>query len=160
VLGQAPPGLEVKIDGPGGSLVLHRKVEKPAVLLAGGIGITPFLSMVRQAAYEKSAYQIYLFYSNRRPEDAPFLDLLSDAANQNPNFHLVATMSGMEKSHRDWTGETGLVDRDMLLRHLPKIQGPIYYVAGPPAMVTAMRKMLIDSEVDEDDIRAEEFFGY
>ena len=159
-LGKAPPGLEVKIDGPGGSLVLHRKAEKPAVLLAGGIGITPFLSMVRQATHDRLPRRIYLFYSNRRPEDAPFIDLLSEAARQNASFHLVATMTEMEKSLRVWEGETGLIDKKMLLKHLPNIHGPIYYAAGPPALVAAMRQMLIDAEVDEDDIRTEEFSGY
>jgi ferredoxin-NADP reductase len=48
----------------------------------------------------------------------------------------------------------------MLSRHLSKLHGPIYYIAGPPAMVTAMRKMLVASGVDEDDIRTEEFSGY
>jgi ferredoxin-NADP reductase len=46
------------------------------------------------------------------------------------------------------------------MRHLPVLQGPIYYIAGPPAMVGAMRQMLADAGVDEDDIRTEEFAGY
>jgi predicted ferric reductase len=87
---------------------LHRKSEKPAVFLAGGIGIMPFLSIIRQAGHDKSPHQMYLFYSNRRPEDAAFLDLLSEATkqNQNPNFHLIATMTEMDKSRREWKGET------------------------------------------------------
>ena len=160
VLGKAAPGLEVKIEGAFGSLVLPRKAEKPAVLLAGGIGITPFLSMIRQAAHDQAPHQIYLFYSNRRPEDACFLDLLSEAARQNPNFHLIATMTEMSKSRREWKGETGYINKDMLTKHLPTLQGPIYYLAGPPAMVTAMRGMLTNAGADEDDIRTEEFAGY
>jgi len=160
VLRKASPGLQVKIDHPGGSFVLHRKSEKPAVFLAGGIGITPFLSIIRQAGHDKSPHQMYLFYSNRRPEDAAFLDLLSEATTQNPNFHLIATMTEMDKSHREWKGETGSINKDMLTKHLPSLQGPIYYLAGPPAMVAAMRRILIEAGVDEDDIRTEEFSGY
>jgi len=156
----ASPGLQVKIDGPGGSFVLHRKSEKPAVFLAGGIGITPFLSIIRQAVHDQSPHHMYLFYSNRRPEDAAFLDLLSEATKQNPNFHLIATMTETDKSHREWRGETGFINKDMLTKHLPSLQGPIYYLAGPPAMVAAMRSMLIEAGVDEDDIRTEEFSGY
>ena len=44
--------------------------------------------------------------------------------------------------------------------HLPSPQGPIYYLAGPPAMVAAMRRTLIEAGVDEDDIRTEKFSGY
>lgn len=160
VLGKASPGLEVRIDGPSGSFVLHRKAERAAVLLAGGIGITPFLSMIRQAAYEQGSHQIYLFYSNRRPEDCPFLEVLAETAKQNPRFHLIATMTKMKDSHRDWTGETGFVSKEMLRKHLPAIQGPIFYLAGPPAMVAAMRSILAAAQVDEDDIRTEEFSGY
>jgi ferredoxin-NADP reductase len=160
VLRNASPGLQVKIDGPSGSFVLHGKSEKPAVFLAGGIGITPFLSIIRQAGHDQSPHHMYLFYSNRRPEDAAFVDLLSEATKRNPNFRLIATMTEMDKSHREWKGETGLINKDMLTKHLPSLQGPNYYLAGPPAMVAAMRRMLIEAGVDKDDIRTEKFSGY
>jgi ferredoxin-NADP reductase len=160
VVRRAPQGLEVRVEGPGGSFTLHKNATKPAVFLAGGIGITPFLSMVRQAAKDKPPQLLYLFYSNRRPEDAPFLDFLAALPAQNRHFHFIATMTAIAKSRRQWTGETGVIDREMLLRHVPEPVGPIYYIAGPPAMVTAMRKMLASAGVDEDDIRTEEFSGY
>ncbi len=160
VLGKAAPGLQLKIEGPSGSFVLHRKAEKPAVFLAGGIGITPFLSIIRQATHEKAPHQMYLFYSNRRPEDAAFLDVLEETTKFNANFHLIATMTEMDKSRREWKGETGFINKEMLAKYLPAVQGPIYYLAGPPAMVAAMRRMLTDAQVDEDDIRTEEFSGY
>jgi ferredoxin-NADP reductase len=160
VLKNASPGLEVKIQGPSGSFVLHRKTEKTAVFLAGGIGITPFLSMIRQVTHEKTAHHIYLLYSNRRPEDASFLDVLEETARRNPNFHLIATMTKIEASHREWNGETGHISKKMLTEHLPQVQGPIYYIAGPPAMVAAIRGILFEAAVEEDDIRTEEFAGY
>ena len=160
VLRKASPGLQVKINGPGGSFVLHRESEKPAVFLAGGIGITPFLSIIRQAGHDKSPHHMYLFYSNRRPEDAAFLDLLSEATKRNPNFHLIATMTEMDKSHREWKGETGYINKDMLTKHFASLQGPIYYLAGPPAMIAAMRRMVIEAEVGQGDIHIEKFYGY
>lgn len=160
VLRKAGLGLEVKIEGPSGSFVLHRNEQKPGVFLSGGIGITPFLSIVRQAAHDQDPHHLYLFYSNRRPEDAAFLDLLAETAKENPNFHLVATMTDMDKSHREWKGETGFINKDMLKKYLPTLQGPIYYLAGPPGMVTAMRGILTEAGADEDDIRTEEFSGY
>ena len=69
-----PLGSAVKLEGPSGDLTLHHNVRRTAVFLAGGIGITPFRSIVFQAAKEKLPHRIFLFYSNRRPEDAPFLD--------------------------------------------------------------------------------------
>jgi ferredoxin-NADP reductase len=160
VLRAAAPGLELKAEGPSGSFNLHKNAAKPAVFLAGGIGVTPFLSIVRQAVKDGTRRELVLFYSNRRPEDAAFLDVLESASGGEAGFRLVPTMTEMDKSQRPWTGERGLIDRDMLLRHIPELSGPIYYVAGPPAMVSAMQRMLAAAGVDEDDVRTEEFSGY
>jgi ferredoxin-NADP reductase len=159
-LKRIPLGTEVKIDSPMGSFTLHKNPAKPAVFLAGGIGITPFISIVRQADHGRLPHKLYLFYSNRRPEDTPFLETLQTLEKSNPNFQLVCTMTAMPQSRKEWKGETGLIDKKMLSRHLTNLQGPIYYVAGPPAMVAGMRKMLVGANVDEDDIRTEEFGGY
>jgi ferredoxin-NADP reductase len=155
-----PLATGVKIGSAAGSFTLHKNPAKPAVFLAGGIGITPFFSIVRQADRDRLPQKIYLFYSNRRPEDAAFLDTLQTLETTNPNFHLICTMTEMSKSKKEWKGETALIDKEMLSRHLAILQGPIYYIAGPPAMVAAMRQTLVKAGVDEDDIRAEEFSGY
>ena len=159
-LKKVPLGTEVKINSAMGSFTLHKNSAKPAVFLAGGIGITPFFSIVRQADHDRLPHKLHLFYSNRRPEDAPFLDVLQMLEKTNPNFQLVCTMTEMSKSKKEWKAETVLIDNGMLSRYLTILQGPIYYIAGPPAMVAAMRKMLVDANVDEDDIRTEEFGGY
>ena len=156
----APIGTEINIAPPTGSFTLHKNASKPAVFLAGGIGITPFLSIVRQADHDHLPHKLYLFYSNRRPEDAAFLDILQGLEKTNPKFRLVATMTEMARSGREWKGETGFINGEMLARYLGTLNGPIYYVAGPPPMVAAMRDMVVDAGVDEDDIRTEEFAGY
>lgn len=160
VLKSAALGTNVKIDGASGSLTLHKNSSKAGVFLAGGIGITPFHSILREAAHDKLPHHLYLFYSNRRPEDAAFLDELEGMQKLNPNFRLVPTMTEMEKSKQKWAGKIGFIDSKMLTGTLPSLQGPIYYIAGPPAMVAAMRQMLISAGADEDDIRTEEFAGY
>ena len=153
-------GTIVKMDSAMGSFTLHKNPAKAAVLLAGGIGITPFFSMVREADHDSAPHKLYLFCSNHRPEDTPFLDTLQGLEKSNPNFKLICTMTDMAKSMKEWKGEIGLVDKGMLLRHLNTLQGPIYYIAGPPAMVAGIKKMLVAANVDEDDIRAEDFAGY
>jgi ferredoxin-NADP reductase len=160
VLRNTPLPAEVRIQGPYGAFTLHQDRTRAAVFLVGGIGITPFHSISLQAARDRSAHPLYLFYSNRRPEDAAFLAELSDLGAQNPNFHFIPTMTETDKSKVDWRGEQGFINRDMLVRHLPSLDGPIYYSAGPPGMVAAMRQMLTAAGVGEDDIRTEEFAGY
>jgi ferredoxin-NADP reductase len=160
VLKRFPLGTAVKIHGPIGSLTLHKNSSKPAVFLAGGIGITPFLIILRQAAKDKLPHLLHLFYSNRRPEDAPFLDTLTELRRANTNFHFVPTMTEMGKSQQNWTGETGVLDGRILAKNLASLQGPIYYIAGPPAMVAAMWLVLTGAGADKDDIRSEKFSGY
>jgi len=155
-----PLGTSVKMEQAIGSFTLHKNSTKPAVLLTGGIGITPFLSIVKQADHERLPHKLYLFYSNRRPEDAPFLESLNNLEKSNPNFHLIVTMSEILRSKRNWEGETGLIDKAMLSRYVNDLRGPIFYIAGPPGMVTEMRKMLLASSVNEDDIRTDQFAGY
>jgi len=160
VLNTMPLGSAVKIEGPFGDLTLHNNVKRTAVFLAGGIGITPFRSIVFRAAQEKLPHRIFLFYSNRRPEDAPFLDELQGMEEENPNYRLVASMTEMAKSHRSWHGEMGRIDKEMLGRYLRDAVSPIYYIAGPPEMVKGLHTMIHEAGVDDDDVRAEEFSGY
>ena len=156
----APAGMPLRIDGPNGEMVLHDDPARPAVFLAGGIGITPFLSMARHASRQRLPHRLYLFYSNRRPEDAAFLAELQEMERRNPNYHLIATMAEAEKSAQAWSGETGFIRRDMLERHLPDTASPVYYFAGPPAMTMAMQEMLQGMGLGEDAMRYEEFYGY
>lgn len=122
--------------------------------------MTPFRAMAAQAAHEHLAHRIHLFFSNRRPEDAAFLDTLSGLQEINPNFHLIATMTDGEKSSRPWKGETGFIRRAMLERYIPDLKAPIWYFAGPPAMTAAMKQMLDGLGIGEQDMRYEEFYGY
>jgi len=154
------PGNEVKIEGPFGSMTLHRKTNRPAVILAGGIGITPFRSMLVQATKANTGHGLFLFYSNRRPEDAAFLAELQELARQHTNFTLVATMTNLEKSQAVWTGEKGHISIEIVMKYVNDLADPIYYTAGPPALVAAMKEMLNEAGVDEDDINSEDFSGY
>jgi ferredoxin-NADP reductase len=159
VLATAPLGLPVRIAGPMGSFTLHRNVAKPAVFLAGGIGVTPFRSMILDAIGRHTGHQLTLFYSNDRPEDTAFLGELQQLAAAHASFRFVPTMTEMDRSRHQWSGETGPIGPEMLSRYLESLRGPIYYLAGPPAMVQQFREELGASGVD-DDIRGEEFAGY
>jgi len=160
VLKMMPLESQVKIEGPSGDLTLHDDASRPAVLLAGGIGITPFRSIVLQAARDKLTHRIYLFYSNRRPEDAPFLKELESLEYENPRFEFIATMTGMAKSRQPWSGETEMISQEMLAKYLKGVEAAIYYIAGPPEMVKGLKATLTHSGINESDIRVEEFDGY
>lgn len=160
VLATLPLGARVKLEGPFGNLGLHADATRPAVFLAGGIGITPFRSMLRHASHAGLRHRMLLLSSNRRPEDAPFLSELESLQRELPSYTFVPTMTAMERSHRRWRGETGWIDRDMLSRYMGNLTAPIYYIAGPPAMVQNLQAMLIEAGIPEEAIRTEAFAGY
>jgi len=160
VLKTMEPGTEVTLDAPHGAFTLHNNASVPAVFLTGGIGVTPVRSIILQAIHDKVSHRILVFYSNRKPEDAAFLNDLMESHDTNPNYTFVGTMTQMEKSSRKWHGETGVISRAMLLKFIDDLTLPIYYIDGPPAMVNAMRQILNEAGVDDDNIRTEEFSGY
>lgn len=155
-----PLGSEAMIDDPAGAFTLHRDCSRPAVFIAGGIGITPFLSILRQAAFDRLQHHFYLFLSNHRPEDAAFLSELLAMSKNNPHFQFIPTMTQMWRSKKNWEGETEYIGAAIFSRHISSIVGPIYYIAGPPPMIESIRQKLLDLGVDRNDINADPFDGY
>jgi ferredoxin-NADP reductase len=155
-----PIGSEVKLEAPGGSFLVHSKAAIPAVFLTGGIGITPVRSIVLQAAHDRLPHRIFLFYSNKSPETTAFLQELSDLQTASPRYTFVATMTDKNLSRANWSGHIGYIDASLLRQHIEDLSAPIYYVCGPRAMVAAMRQLLNEVGVSDDNIRTEEFSGY
>lgn len=155
-----PIGSEAQIDGPMGSLRLHNNTAKATVFLAGGIGIAPFLSMLAYATREKFGHPLLLFYANRQLKDAAFIEVLWKLERANPRFRFVPTLTRLVNSSGGWKGGTGHISSALIRTQVGVLRGPIYYIAGPPAMVAAANQTLVETGVDEDDIRTEEFAGY
>jgi ferredoxin-NADP reductase len=159
-LNSLPLGTELLLQGPYGSMTLPRNTTRPAVFVAGGIGITPFRSLIWNAAESLSPRRLFLFYSVRVPEEAAFLEELREMEQYKMRYKFICTVTQPEKSRMAWRGETGRISIELLSKWIPDLSLPIYYIAGPPAMVTGVRRMLIGAGVAEEGIRAEEFYGY
>jgi ferredoxin-NADP reductase len=157
-LKSAALGTKFIVSRPRGSFTLHRDIIRPAVFLAGGIGIAPIRSIIHQATQERLPHKLYLFYSNREADDAAFIEEFESLTAQNPNFTFIPTVTG----HRTiaWPYEKGHINREMLTRYLLWLKGPIYYIAGPSGMVSAMTGVLSASGVSDDDVKSEEFGDY
>ena len=145
-----PAGAKLQLRGPRGVMTLHEERSRAAVFIAGGIGITPFMSMLRQAAHDRLDQRLLLICSNRKPEDTPFLAELQALAPQYENFRMLARM----------TEQDGFVDAETIKNFVGDTAAPVYYLAGPPAMVDAMKTVLRDSGVSDSDVRSEQFYGY
>jgi ferredoxin-NADP reductase len=151
-------GTKFVVSRPRGSFALHKDATRPAVFLAGGIGIAPIRSILQHAAQERLEHKLYLFYSNRNIGDAAFMEELENLGSQNHNFIFVPTVTG--RRAQTWPHEKGHINDEMLKRYLVGLKGPLYYIAGPSGMVTAMTSLLNSSGVSEDDMKTEEFGDY
>ena len=167
--------VKVKVRGPQGKFVLHEDYSKLAVFLSGGIGVTPFRSMIKYATDKQLPIKIVMFDSNRNQENTIFKKEFDEYANINRNLKIVYTITEEEDEERqrtqnisssvrqEWTGERGRIDKDMLIRHLTdnEIKNAIFYTCGPPGMIKAMQKLLQeDLQIPKDSIKVEEFTGY
>jgi ferredoxin-NADP reductase len=116
--------------------------------------------MIRRDTEVESAHRIFLFYSIRRPEEAAFMTELEEIQELNPDFRFIPTITHSDGVPRRWRGETGHITESMVMKRLPDLAIPIFYIAGPPGMVAGVRQILCAAGVSDDDIRAEEFAGY
>jgi len=157
-LKEIPVGTKVKVEGPNGNMVLHDDSSKAAVFLTGGIGITPMRSIIHWATEEKKPHQLYLLYSNRTPAASAFLDDFERWAVANENLHLALTIT--DSDDPSWKYERGMIDEAFIRQHVPDVMNAVYYLAGPPGMVLAMRRMVVGFGLGRDNIRIESFTGY
>jgi len=151
-------GTKFRVSRPRGSFTLHKDFARPAVFLAGGIGITPVRSILDWAVQERMPHKLYLFYSNREAVDAAFLEELEALTMQNPRFTLIPTITRL--TYSAWRYEVGHINPQLLSRCLTGLNRPVFYIAGPSGMVTSMTDLLRSLDVSEDDIRTEEFGDY
>ena len=165
-------GSKAKVTKPLGKFVLHDDYSKPAVLLSGGIGVTPFRSMIKYATDKQLPIRIVMFDSNRNIPNILYKEEFDECLNKNTNLKIVYTITEKEDDNqpssatgvnKEWKGERGRIDKAMLERHLNdnEIKNSIYYICGPPGMLNAIKELLQNSlQIPKDQIRTEEFTGY
>ncbi len=149
-------GTEVEIGDISGSFSLPDQKFKKLVFIAGGIGITPFISMLRYIIEENLDYQVTLLYSNRNKESTAFLEELEDMVKNNKNIELVLTMT----DDSNWSGENRMIDPQFIKEYISKPNSYFYLISGPPAMVEATYNALLKVEVKDEKIKTENFSGY
>jgi ferredoxin-NADP reductase len=150
------PGDTVALQGPFGHFVLDE--DRPAVLLAGGIGITPLKGMAEYAADKALPIPIRLVYSNRSEEEIAYRAELEELAGQNPHFSVLHTLT--RNAPKGWEGSIGRIDTRLLQDAARGLDRPVYYVCGKTSMVTEMLRLLSESGVAESDVLVEVFRGY
>jgi len=155
-----PLGAIMTIEPPLGTFTLPEETANPVIFLAGGIGITPFRSMVQHVATTHTNHTVTLFYSNRVPGEAVFLDELQSIADTHENISLVPTMTRVDSSTTTWSGLTGRLNASMIQEGCKEWRDAVYFIAGPPKMSDSMKEMLVEMDIQPERIRVEKFVGY
>ena len=156
-------GAKIMVSKPQGNFVLDDDHTGIAVLLSGGIGVTPFRSMIKYATDKQLPTKIVLFDSNRNSQNILYKYEFDSWANQNRKLKVVYTVTDEQVGAAKWNGERGRIDVPMLERHLTseEMNSAIFYLCGSPGMLYAMRDLLQkDLGISEERIRSEEFTGY
>jgi ferredoxin-NADP reductase len=153
---EMPEGSAVDVEQPKGSFVLPEDTSPRYAFVAGGIGITPFRSMLRYIADKGLDYDITLVYSNRDAESTAFLDELKELESVVPRCRLVLTMT----DDPSWDGDTRMLDAGVLRDMLGDLESYHFMVAGPPPMAKSVEASLLDAGLSEDQVQSDSFSGY
>lgn len=144
------------MEGPFGSFTL-KEDEKKIAMLAGGIGVTPFRSMIKYSTDKGIDNDIIMICSNKTEDDIIFKNDFEKMIKQHSNFSIVLTCT---RPTNNWTGICGRIDRDMIEREVPDFHDRMFYICGPPVMVENMRELLKYMDIPDNMILSEDFFGY
>jgi ferredoxin-NADP reductase/nitrite reductase/ring-hydroxylating ferredoxin subunit len=165
-------GTKVKVRGAEGQFVLHQDYTNPDIFLSGGIGVTPFRSMIKYATDMQLPVKIIMFDSNRNRNNILFKKEFDEWANMNKNLKIIYTISENDQNNEqsslsstanDWKGEYGRINKAMILKYVDTsvLNNSIFYICGPPNMLKAMQSLLQeDLEIPKEKIKVEEFIGY
>jgi len=141
------------IDMPYGTFSFLNHPAEEFVFIAGGIGITPFMSMLRYIRDREENQPILLLWSNKHEKDIAFRDELNDMEQAMPFIKVVHILSRQD----DWAGEKGHIDAGTLRKYLKDFSVPCFFICGPVPMMTSMVSMLRDLGVPGKRIHMERF---
>jgi predicted ferric reductase len=150
---EVPVGRRVYIDGPYGAFTIGHPADMH-VLIAGGVGITPMMSMISTLADQGDKRPVVLLYGSKTWEDITFREEL-EALKSRLNLNVVHVLSS---PHEGWTGERGFIDADVFKRHLPPpYDEHEYFICGPDVMMDAIEKALGELEVPMSKYHSERY---
>src|SRR5690348_4130470 len=123
-----------------GDFTLPKDPDQKLVFIAGGIGITPFRSMLKYLTDMKEPRDIVLFYANKTADEIAYIDVLNQAQ-MLPGIRIFYTLTDTESPSRNWRGLTGRINASMMHKLVPDYQNRTFYLSGPPEMVRETERM-------------------
>jgi ferredoxin-NADP reductase len=153
-----PTGKNILAGQLSGDFTLPKDTNKKLAFIAGGIGITPFRSMIKYAIDKNEPRDITLFYSNKTADEIMYKDIF-DEASKKIALKTVYTITDTTKIPPQWAGQQGHVTPEMIKNKVPDFQERIFYISGPHTMTTAFRQTLREMEIPISHIKTDFFPG-
>ncbi|MDD7984754.1 iron-sulfur cluster-binding domain-containing protein [Lentisphaera marina] len=147
-------GDELTCEEPEGKFTLQQAA-LTSVFVAGGIGVTPVLSMVKYALAIKDTRKLFFFYASRYLKDLVFHQELLDLASENPNLIYVPIISGDQDP--EWTGKRGRVNQELLEEAGVIFKRAEFYTCGPDAMMSDLQELALSQKVSKSNFHKELF---
>lgn len=142
-----------------GDFTLPRDKNKKLAFVAGGIGITPFCSMIKFLSSSNERRDIVMFYANNHIGDIAYADVFNVAATK-IGLRTVYVLSDVAAAPTTWRGHLGLIDAKMIVREIPDFKDRLFYLSGPHAMVVAFEKTLRQMGLKSSQIKTDYFPGF
>lgn len=158
-LAELDEGKEIVVGQLAGEFTLPKDKNKKLCFIAGGIGITPFRSMMAYMIDKNEKRDVVLVYSCKRMEELAYTNLIHHA-HMHVGIKTVSTLTDIEFIPKDWTGYKGFINVELLLQEIPDYMERIFYISGPPALVSATEKILAEIGVDNKNIKTDYFPGF
>lgn len=144
-------GFVLTADDPLGDFVLPKDQTTPLIFIAGGIGITPYHSIVQWLQMQREKRHIHLIYGVNNPKELAYIPLFKETIDVTV---LVSSPSP------DWTGQTGRISANLILQQYSKANSSLIFIAGPEPMVEVLNKDLINSGINQANLVTDYFPGY
>ncbi len=145
-----------RIDAPYGQFTFEGEYSKIA-LLAGGIGITPFMSICKYATDKQLNSEITLFYGCKTENDIAFKQEIEYMQKENNNLKVIFIIN---QASNQWKGATGVMTAELIKKEMPDYKETLFFVCGPPPMVQAMQTLTESIGLQKTQLKLEFFTGY
>lgn len=142
-----------------GDFTLPEDIKQKLVFIAGGIGITPFRSMIKYLIDLKQQRPIILFYANKTADEIVYSDVFNQAQAE-LGLKTIYTLTDQNKIPLNWSGKVGRIDANMIIQEVPDFMERIFYLSGPHAMVTGFEEVLKNMGVNKSKIKKDFFPGF
>ncbi|MDE2030980.1 MAG: oxidoreductase [Patescibacteria group bacterium] len=142
-----------------GDFIMPRNKRIKLCFIAGGIGVTPFESMINYMLKRGQKRNVVMFYSNRTVDDIAYMETFEKARTE-LGIKTIYALSELDSIPSDWKGARGFITAEMIAKEVPDFEDRIFYISGPHSMVSAFNESLSRMGVNQSQIITDFFPGF